>query len=88
MTFKSKLKTTFDLKTFKLCHVPNLMSIVVKMPELRRRTDVPHGGGAEEGPDLIGLSPCQTNKHRLANTRLSDTIGTLRCGNSNAKANL
>ena len=35
ITLKSKLETIFKLCVFKLCHMPNLISIRVKLPELR-----------------------------------------------------
>ena len=35
MTLKSELKVIFEFSVFKLCHVPNLMSIEVNMSELK-----------------------------------------------------
>ena len=39
MTLKSKLKTIFEFRVFKLCHMPNLIFIGEKMPELGDRPD-------------------------------------------------
>ena len=54
MTFKSKLKTVFELSILKLRHMPNLISERVKMPQLRRSAS-PQAVRGTKRPRLLGL---------------------------------
>ena len=55
MTLKSKFKTIFEFSIFKLCHMPNLKSIGVKMPELRRGGTMTVRGMKRPRPERVKL---------------------------------
>ena len=60
MILKSKLKTIFEFKIFKLWHMSNLMFIRVQMQKLRRETKFEHpgcgGGTKRSSPDRLKFS--------------------------------